>query len=104
MPTKQTSLLKSKPPAATIPLLISIPGALVGGMMCEWLGPRRLLLLLSPLLCASFVLMRVAVWEVVVQAGLAEVLLLSCRVVQVGALPFGLLSLVACKPVSQCAS
>ncbi|XP_037783309.1 facilitated trehalose transporter Tret1-like [Penaeus monodon] len=67
---------------ATVPLLICIPGSFVGGMLCEWLGPRRLLLLLSPLLCAAFMLMRAAVWEVVMQAGLAEVLLLSCRVVQ----------------------
>lgn len=68
---------------ATVPLLICIPGALVGGMLCEKLGPRRLLLLLSPLLCSAFVLMKAATWKIVLQAGLAEVLLLSCRVVQV---------------------
>lgn len=59
------------------------PGGLLGGVLCERLGPRKLLLLLAPLMWASFALMSLASCEVVLRTGLAEVFLLCCRAVQV---------------------
>ncbi|XP_027226071.2 facilitated trehalose transporter Tret1 isoform X2 [Penaeus vannamei] len=73
---------------ATVQLLMCAPGGLLGGVLCERLGPRKLLLLLAPLMWASFALMSLASCEVVLRTGFPEVFLLCCRVVQgfVGAL------------------
>ncbi|XP_063587895.1 facilitated trehalose transporter Tret1-like [Penaeus indicus] len=73
---------------ATVQLLMYVPGGLLGGVLCERLGPRKLLLLLAPLMWASFALMSLASCEVVLRTGQPEVFLLCCRAVQglVGAL------------------
>ncbi|XP_047497112.1 facilitated trehalose transporter Tret1-like [Penaeus chinensis] len=67
---------------ATVQLLMYAPGGLLGGVLCERLGPRKLLLLLAPLMWASFALMSLASCEVVLRTGLPEVFLLCCRAVQ----------------------
>lgn len=60
-----------------------IPGSLVGGLLCEKVGPRRLQLFLAPVLCVSLMVMHVASWESVQEAGAAEAVLLVSRIVQV---------------------
>lgn len=51
--------------------------------MCEKVGPRRLQLLLTPVLCVSLMVMHVASWQSVQEAGAAETVLLVSRIVQV---------------------
>lgn len=70
--------------AATVPLFMCIPGSVVGGILCERLGPRRLQLLLSPLLTVSLAAMHLASWPLIQEAGSAQVTLLVTRVIQVG--------------------
>ncbi|XP_027225442.2 facilitated trehalose transporter Tret1-2 homolog [Penaeus vannamei] len=65
-----------------LPLFMLIPGSVVGGAMAEVIGPRTLLLLLTPLLAASMTAMNFASLEEVQDAGLAEGLLLASRAVQ----------------------
>ncbi|XP_042858807.1 facilitated trehalose transporter Tret1-like, partial [Penaeus japonicus] len=67
---------------ATVQLLMYIPGSLLGGVLCESLGPRKVLLLLAPLLWASYVLMSLASWELLLRTVAPEHFLLGCRAVQ----------------------
>ncbi|XP_068235107.1 facilitated trehalose transporter Tret1-like [Palaemon carinicauda] len=67
---------------ATVPFLMLIPGSLIGSSAYEWLGARRTLLFLSPILCCSIMSMSLASWSVVQSTGVTETLLLASRVVQ----------------------
>ncbi|XP_071513056.1 facilitated trehalose transporter Tret1-like [Panulirus ornatus] len=69
---------------ASLPLFLGIPGSAVVGMLCERFGPRKLLLVLSPPLCASTAMMAAASLEAIQAAGAAEILLLVSRVLQGG--------------------
>lgn len=60
-----------------------IPGSVVGGALADLLGPRTLLLLLTPLLTAAMAAMHLVSYKAVQDAGLAEALLLASRVLQV---------------------
>ncbi|XP_047474484.1 facilitated trehalose transporter Tret1-2 homolog [Penaeus chinensis] len=65
-----------------LPLFLLIPGSVAGGALAELLGPRTLLLLMTPLLTAGVAAMHFASYKQVQDAGLAEVLLLAARSVQ----------------------
>ncbi|XP_071546433.1 trehalose transporter 1-like protein isoform X2 [Panulirus ornatus] len=67
---------------ATLPLFMCIPLSTIGGLISEWLGPRRSTLILSPLVAASFVVMHLASWKLILEAEMAYVILMICRVVQ----------------------
>ncbi|KAK3887269.1 hypothetical protein Pcinc_008624 [Petrolisthes cinctipes] len=64
--TVTTPLLVLEPDAAswyaTVPLLLCIPGSVVGGALCEWVGLRRLQLLLAPPLALSIAAMPLISW------------------------------------------
>ncbi|CAL4222141.1 unnamed protein product, partial [Meganyctiphanes norvegica] len=66
----------------SLPSLMGIPGSIIGGMLGERLGPRRLQMILVPFLIVSHIMVHAASWEVVQLAGVAQFLLLASRVVQ----------------------
>lgn len=84
---------------ASVPLFMCIPGSLVGGLLCEKVGPRRLQLFLAPVLCVSLMVMHVASWESVQEAGAAEAVLLVSRIVQgtMVAFLFSVMSVYPCE-------
>ncbi|KAK4326004.1 hypothetical protein Pmani_003427 [Petrolisthes manimaculis] len=47
---------------ATVTLLMGVPGSMVGGVLCEWMGPRRLQLVTSPLLCLTYLALHLVSW------------------------------------------
>ncbi|XP_068244977.1 facilitated trehalose transporter Tret1-like isoform X2 [Palaemon carinicauda] len=67
---------------ATVPLLMTIPGSAVGATLCEMVGPRRLYLILLPVLWFSYTSMAFASLKGVQDAGVAETVLLICRIIQ----------------------
>ncbi|XP_064096416.1 facilitated trehalose transporter Tret1-like [Macrobrachium nipponense] len=67
---------------ATVTLMMCIPGSLIGASIYEWLGPRKTMLALAPTLGLFFMTMAVASWEIVREAGMAETVLLTSRVIQ----------------------
>ncbi|XP_071518532.1 facilitated trehalose transporter Tret1-like [Panulirus ornatus] len=67
---------------ATMPLFLCIPGSVVGGLLCERLGPRRTQILFSPLLSLSLVAMHLGSWRFIQEAGAAQVILLITRAIQ----------------------
>ncbi|KAK7070962.1 hypothetical protein SK128_008481 [Halocaridina rubra] len=67
---------------ASLPLLIGIPGATFGGMMTEYFGPKKFQILITPVLAASLVVMHIASWEGIVEAGLAPLTLMITRTLQ----------------------
>ncbi|KAG7175491.1 putative Major Facilitator Superfamily-like protein 1, partial [Homarus americanus] len=70
---------------ASMPFFVSIPGCLLGGPLSDRVGPRRLMLVLTPLLAGSTALMGVSNWSGLRQVvGVSQVfLLLVTRVIQV---------------------
>ncbi|KAG7171458.1 Facilitated trehalose transporter Tret1-like 13 [Homarus americanus] len=62
---------------ATIPMLLSIPGTALGSVLCERIGPRRLQLVVVPLLAASMLGMVAGSWQVLQDAGVVEEFLLG---------------------------
>ncbi|XP_042873355.1 facilitated trehalose transporter Tret1-like isoform X2 [Penaeus japonicus] len=84
---------------ASVPLFMCIPGSLLGGLLCEKVGPRRLQLFLAPVLCASLMVMNVASWQSVQEAGAAETILLVSRVIQgtMVAFLFSVMSVYPCE-------
>ncbi|XP_068233955.1 facilitated trehalose transporter Tret1-like [Palaemon carinicauda] len=67
---------------ATVTLMMCIPGSLMGSSIYEWMGPRRTMLGLTPLLGISFMTMALAAWEMMQEAGMAATILLTSRVIQ----------------------
>ncbi|CAL4122300.1 unnamed protein product, partial [Meganyctiphanes norvegica] len=66
----------------SLPMLVGIPGSIIGGMLGERFGPRRVQMILVPILIVSHIMVYAASWEVVQLAGSAQLLLLASRVVQ----------------------
>ncbi|XP_066958504.1 facilitated trehalose transporter Tret1-2 homolog isoform X2 [Macrobrachium rosenbergii] len=62
--------------------MITIPGAVMAAPIYEKFGPRKMMLVLTPVLCLSFMAMSLASLEVMSTMGLAQIILLSSRVVQ----------------------
>ena len=60
-----------------------IPGAVFGSTVYEWFGPRKTLLVLNPILSSAFMAMTLANWSAAQEAGMAEILLMAFRVIQV---------------------
>ncbi|XP_071548111.1 facilitated trehalose transporter Tret1-like [Panulirus ornatus] len=69
---------------ASMPFITNIPGCLVSGPLCEWVGPRRLMLSLAPVLCLTTALMGAASWRLLQKAVAPEVFLLIVRTLQGG--------------------
>ncbi|KAG7165779.1 facilitated trehalose transporter Tret1-like isoform X2 [Homarus americanus] len=67
---------------ATLPLFMCIPGSLLGGMVGEWAGPKRLMLVLAPVLAFFCMSLHVASWKVIQRAGAAHAFLMGIRVIQ----------------------
>ncbi|XP_068201845.1 facilitated trehalose transporter Tret1-like [Palaemon carinicauda] len=67
---------------ANIPILMGIPGTLLGGILAERFGPRRLQLMMIPLLITTFMLMHTTSWKSVQELVSAKGLLITARVLQ----------------------
>ncbi|XP_068235108.1 facilitated trehalose transporter Tret1-like [Palaemon carinicauda] len=67
---------------ATVTLLMCIPMSPIGAKASDVLGLRRIMLILTPVLCLSTMMMSAASLPVVYEAKAAETFLLVCRVVQ----------------------
>ena len=68
--------------SGSLPYAMCIPLAVLGGAACEALGPRRLQLLLLPLLAAAYLAVQLA--QPLLHTGWAPAVLLASRAVQVG--------------------
>lgn len=67
---------------ASMPFLMTIPGCMVSGPLCERVGPRRIMLSLTPLLCLTTALMGAASWRVIKEAVMPELFLFVTRILQ----------------------
>ncbi|XP_066972663.1 facilitated trehalose transporter Tret1-like isoform X2 [Macrobrachium rosenbergii] len=67
---------------ASVTLMMCIPGSLISASIYEWLGPRKTMLAFTPILGLFFMAMALASWETVQEAGMAETILLTSRVIQ----------------------
>ncbi|XP_068244975.1 facilitated trehalose transporter Tret1-2 homolog [Palaemon carinicauda] len=67
---------------ASLLILMCIPGAVIAASIYEKFGPRRMFLALTPVLCLSFMAMALASLQTIANTGLAQIILLACRVVQ----------------------
>ncbi|XP_064108585.1 facilitated trehalose transporter Tret1-like [Macrobrachium nipponense] len=67
---------------ANIPILMGIPGTFLGGFLAERFGPRRIQMVMIPLLFTTFVLMHTTSWKSVQELVSAKGLLITARVLQ----------------------
>ncbi|XP_064110140.1 facilitated trehalose transporter Tret1-2 homolog isoform X2 [Macrobrachium nipponense] len=67
---------------ASLTLMMSIPGPVIAASIYEKFGPRKMMLVLTPILCLSFMATSLASLEVMSTMGLAQIILLSSRVAQ----------------------
>ncbi|CAL4131813.1 unnamed protein product, partial [Meganyctiphanes norvegica] len=67
---------------SSLPMLMAIPGSLIGGWLIEHLGPRRFQLITGPILMASAVLLSVIGWPSMQNIFQPVTLLMSARFIQ----------------------